>query len=280
MVRYKYGIIVIAYNRLESIKRLLTQLNKCDYRKEDVSLIISIDNNRSEKVIEYCRNYKWLHGNKTVITYPKRLGLRNHVLKCGDYINKYSLDAVAVFEDDVFPSIGFYQYMVQAVDFYYNDVDVAGISLYSHQINVNANLNFIPSIVNSDVYFMQFAQSWGQIWMKNQWKDFIEWYKKKVQCSDSIINEDIPTFVANWPETSWLKYHIQYCIENNKYFVYPYHALTSCFSDVGEHTNEKNTNFQVPLYEGVKLNYKFITLHDEKSIKYDAFLKEWGWKDI
>ena len=39
----KPAIIVIAYNREESLKRLLTSLNNAIYESDDITLIISID---------------------------------------------------------------------------------------------------------------------------------------------------------------------------------------------------------------------------------------------
>ena len=48
----KPAIIVIAYNREESLKRLLTSLNNAIYESDDITLIISIDKSDNEKVFK------------------------------------------------------------------------------------------------------------------------------------------------------------------------------------------------------------------------------------
>ncbi|MGU8132235.1 hypothetical protein ACV3S0_07820 [Clostridium perfringens] len=264
------GIVVIGYNRVNSLDRILNRLNFCEYFGDKITLIISIDNCGKRDAEEYAKSFKWNHGEKIVKTFPKRLGLRKHVLKCGNYMNEFNLDAIAVFEDDIYPSICFYNYMKQSVDFYKNNKNIAGISLYNHNWNVIANKPFYPmNSVDKDNYFMQFAQSWGQIWMRKSWNDFYKWYKENENYSDNL---EIPLEVVNWPKTSWLKYHIKYCIEQNKYFVYPYKSLSTCFTDCGEHAVENSSKFQVVLEENFKKIYKFELL-DRNAIKYDAFFE-------
>ena len=128
-----------------------------------------------------------------------------------EYLNEY--DAISVLEDDIIVSPGYYQYMKQAVKCYKENMDIAGISLYSHKMNVNVDLPFVPEPDGYDVFFMQFAQSWGQIWMREQWFAFREWYLTHAE--EPVAANNVPGFVSGWPKTSWLKYHIKYCIEKN-----------------------------------------------------------------
>ena len=114
----QYGIVAIGYNRRDSLKRLLDALNEAEFREEQVLLIISLDYSGMPEIRELAEQYHWKHGEKLVKAYTERQGLRKHILHCGDYIEEYHLDAVAVFEDDVIPSPAFYNYMVQAVPFY------------------------------------------------------------------------------------------------------------------------------------------------------------------
>ena len=118
-----YAIVAIGYNRVNSIKRLLESLLRADYLNDKVDLIISIDNSGTTSVEEYAANMEWPFGNKIIKTYPKRMGLRNHILTCGDYVEGY--DGIAVFEDDIFVAPTFYSFMKQAVEFYKDDDNVA-----------------------------------------------------------------------------------------------------------------------------------------------------------
>lgn len=267
---YKYGIVVVGYKNLNGMQRLLNALDKADYSGENISLIISIDKSDEDSVIQYAINFNWKHGEKFVRTFEERQGLRKHVLICGNYLNEYDFNAIAVFEDDIMPSKYFYEFMKQSVIKYYDNMDIAGISLYTHCLNVNVNKVFSPLKVKEDNYFLQFAQSWGQIWMRKQWNKFMDWYLENKNWD--IKDYSIPLQVLNWPDNSWLKYHIKYCIKQKKYFVYPYIAYSTCFSDVGEHVKTSTDIFQVQL-DINKYEQTNLSDFNEHSLKYNAFFE-------
>lgn len=267
----KYAVVVVGYNRVAGMLRLLDSLEQAQYGDEKLTLIISLDNCGDSAPEEAAKAFVWSHGEKIVRTFPERQGLRNHILSCGDFLKEY--DAIAVLEDDLLVSPAYYQYMKQAVEFYKGCKDIAGISLYSHKMNVNVDLPFMPQSGGADVFFMQFAQSWGQIWMKDQWQEFRLWYEENKE--EPVEGKNVPEFVSNWPKTSWLKYHIKYCIDQNKYFVYPYDSLTTCFSDAGEHSKQTNTVYQVPMAGKSKETYHFEKLASD-SVRYDAFFERQG----
>ena len=266
----KYGIVAIGYNRPDSMNRLLSALENADYLGRQVLLIVSIDNCGNNMVEEAAKAAPWTHGERIIRTFPQRQGLRDHILKCGSYMEGYDLDAIAVFEDDVVPSPVFFSYMVQCVACYSDNEDVAGISLYSHRINVNAKLPFQPQPSEYDVFWMQFAQSWGQIWLRKQWEAFADWYERE---NDHVFDpQRIPAFVCGWPKTSWLKYHIKYCVEKNKHFVYPYFSYATCFSAAGEHTSTTTSLLQVPMQTKV-VNGLRLPERVTDGVVYDAFFE-------
>lgn len=265
----KYGIVALGYNRVDSLERLLNKLSRCYYGEEKVTLIISLDFSGNIELKKKAEEYQWDYGEKIIKAYESNIGLRKHVLNCGNYMNEYGIDAIAIFEDDTYPSYNFFTYMTKAVDFYKEDDNIAGISLYSHQWNVNAQCVFEPYRTEYDVFFMQYAQSWGQVWIRQRWNEFYEWYldNEKFKAEDSL-----PEFVNSWPESSWLKYHIKYCVEKNKFFVYPYVPYATCFSDVGEHTKRKSTLQQVVVQEGTKKIFLFPE-YNEGAVAYDVFFE-------
>lgn len=266
------GIIVIGYNRLQSIMRLLNALQNANYPKMRILLIISLDYSKDTSIKEFAELFKWNYGEKILRLHRFRLGLREHVLQCGNYINEYNLDAAIIFEDDIFPAKDFYTYAEQAVEKYCEDDNVAGIALYSPRLNQNGGAVFEPAHSQYDNFFMQYACSWGQIWLKKQWNDFYQWYLENKDLSFDSLH--IPINVFGWPEDSWLKYHIRYCIEKEKYFVYPYVSLTTNFHEQGVHATQAENWFQVPFLEGVKDKYNFGSISD--AVKYDAFFERIG----
>ena len=265
----KYALIVVGYKRINGLARLLNSLNTAEYFGEEPTLIISIDNSGDNTVELFAKDFKWHHGEKRIKTYAERQGLREHILKCGDMVDEF--DAVAILEDDLYVSQGFFAYMKAAVEKYYDDERIAGISLYNYCWNENVGLPFQAAKSEYDGYFIQTSQSWGQVWMRKQWRAFREWYKDN---AGEIENDGtIPQVVVNWPASSWKKYHIKYCVTKDKYMVFPYESVSTCFSEVGEHCQRRDTFFQVPLLYGVKKEYMLPDLEDNKAVKYDVYFE-------
>ena len=263
------AIVIIAYNRLDGFERLVNSLQKADYATDKVDLIISIDNSGVNTIENCARQVEWNFGEKIIRTFPERQGLKKHILSCGVFIKKY--DAIVVLEDDLIVSPAFYQYAKQCVNMYSDCEDVAGISLYSHKRNVFAKYPFIPEPGIYDAYFQQMAQSWGQVWMKNQWTAFLDWYEKNKEGFE--LTSNLPVQLGSWGDNSWLKYHIKYCVEENKYFVYPYVSLTTCFSAAGVHSNQDDNVYQVPMYTQPKEQYELPQFGCSNAVYYDVFFE-------
>lgn len=261
------AIVVVAYNRIDSISRLLKSLEKANYF-EEVPLIISIDKSNTTIVEDYAKEYEWKYGSKTVICHAENMGLRKHILSCGDHLDKY--DALIILEDDLVVAPDFYNYSKAAVLKYQDCYNIAGIALYSYHVNPHTITPFFPCINNNDTYFIQWAPSWGQIWMKSQWRLFKEWYS--THSEEFTDAPHLPTNICHWGANSWLKYHTKYAIENGKYFVYPYVALSTTCGDQGEHAVENTSYFQSILFSGLNCDYKFADF-GEDAIMYDAFFE-------
>jgi hypothetical protein len=234
-------------------------------------LIISIDGRKGEEVVEVvevmevAENFKWPFGEKKLIFHDTHMGLRSHVLSCGDLVRDY--DGVIVLEDDLFVSPVYYQYTLQAFDFYKDDPKIAGISLYSNAYNETAQFPFRPLADDSDVFFLQYASSWGQFWSKAGWASFREWYDNRVP--EDISSGKLPANIKLWPETSWKKYFIRYIIQHDLYFVYPRFSLSTNFGDEGSNHRIAENLFQVPLWME-KQNFHFKSF-DESSAVYDVY---------
>lgn len=266
------AILVITYNRPDSLKRLLTSLSHAQYLDQtSVNLIISIDfqdSKQHQDVLEIARSYDWPFGEKRIIEHQANLGLRSHVLRCGDLSREY--EAIIMLEDDLVVSRFFYLYAVKALTQYDEDAAVAGISLYNHKTNFCNRLPFeLIGEISSDVYFMQIASSWGQAWTKKQWTGFRNWYDEGQK-----VNQDdvLPQAVLDWPESSWLKYFIKYLVVTDKYFVYPKVSFSTNFGDSGTHNPESDTSFQVPLVCSGIDYMRFPKMEDSINV-YDSFFE-------
>lgn len=264
-----FSIVVIAYDRPKSLSRLLESLSKITYNKK-IDLIISIDYKLDNvDVTEVAEKFLWRFGNKRIINHTKNMGLKNHVLFCGDLTNEY--DNVVILEDDLIVAPNLANYCEQVLSFYDNTDDIAGFSLYTHQKNIENNLPFIPLKTNSDVFLVQYAMSWGQIWTRKQWNSFKYWLE--IEDDNDFSKNILPSHLSTWSDKSWLKHHIKYCIEKEKFFVYPYQSLTSNSSEVGTHSNVTNSDFQVPLEYIVNNEKKYLYDEVKKLEKYDSFFE-------
>lgn len=262
------AIVVVAFNRANSIKRLLASLEEANYQDSNIPLIISIDRGIDNgNIYQIAQAFQWNHGTKMVIYHKENLGLRKHIIKCGSLSLEY--DAVIILEDDLVVSREFYTYAVQALEFSKDKDYIGGISLYTHLYNVHVSEPFTPIDDGYDNWYFQFASSWGEAWTQKQWKKFYTWYQKVE--GTNLAADNMPSYVSSWSDKSWLKYFIKYLIETDKYFFYPRISLTSNFSDIGTHVLVKeNSVYQVPLSNKRVRSFVFSTL-DESGAVYDAF---------
>lgn len=179
----------------------------------------------------------------------------------GDY------DALIILEDDLIVSSAFFLYAKQNIDRYYNESKVFGISLYSRTTTWSAS-QFLPVKNEFDNYFMQVTESWGQVWLKDQWKEFEEWYSK--HSNQLVCGTNIPKEIASFPETAYSRYLTTYLVEMDKYFSVPYIGFSTCFADAGERTSYSSFNEHTMMQIG-----GFLDVHlsdfNENAIRYDVF---------
>ncbi len=261
---YHPVVVVAAYNRSDSLTRVLSSLAAAHY-PDNVKLVISIDNNgANQHVVDVAKSFRWEFGEKEVIYHPERLGLRKHILKCGDLSLKYG--AIILLEDDLYVSPYFYDYTLKSLDYYADEPKLGGISIYSLPFAEANKLPFQPLEDNSDVFFMQMASSYGQCWTAKHWEDFKKWYDTN---PDLKAIDGLPFKIKNWTESSWKKYYIGYLIVHDKYFVFPRQSYTTNFNDPGENLIMRSLYVQVPI-QLFDREVKFVPFADSKNI-YDAY---------
>ena len=108
-------IVVVAYNRIESLKRILGSLLQAEHPDQGTELIISIDRGDNADVLDYANAFSWPFGEKQVIYQEENLGLKRHILKCGGLTRAH--DGIILLEDDLYVSPDFYRYALECYDF-------------------------------------------------------------------------------------------------------------------------------------------------------------------
>lgn len=259
----KIAIVAIGYSRLDGLRRLLDSCNRASYAVEDVPLVISIDASGNKEVYDYARNFQWNHGVKYVNIEKKRLGLKKHILQCGDLTRHFK--GVILLEDDLYVSPDFYNYACISMNKYGDDENVAGIAFYSNEFNGFLGIPFHPLNNGSDCFAMQAVCSWGEMWNNRMWTEFTSWLNN---WNEDYSNFDMPDIIKNWTR-AWSKYFYAYLLANHKYFIYPSTSLTTNFNDgAGEHGSTSSPIVQVHLQYGKK-DYRLFDFSDLE--KYDIY---------
>ena len=93
------AIIVPAYRRLDALSRLLNSINRAHFPDDGVRLIISLDGGATDAVVDRARNFNFNGGSAEVIERAEQLGLREHILWCGNQAREHG--SVIILEDDL-----------------------------------------------------------------------------------------------------------------------------------------------------------------------------------
>lgn len=259
----RIAIVVVGYNRLKSIKRLIDSLLVAQYPSTGVPLYISIDASGDEKLYEYVKSVEWPYGEKYINIQEKRLGLKAHIYQCGELTRYFK--AIILLEDDLVVSSYFFNYVVRSVEEYGEEDIIAEISLYKNELNGYVSLPFRNLQDGSDVFLMKDISTWGQCWTEQMWRNFVKW--RDSHSEDDILKVDMPERIKNW-ERAWSKYYLAYVIDTRRYALFPNISLTTNFSDAGEHGCTQNSAVQVSLLQGDK---QYVFNDVSKLARYDIY---------
>lgn len=271
----KPAIVVVGYNRPDTLKRLLHSVGIATYHDSDIDLIISLDKAVNEKdVVKVANDFDWRYGKKAIRRFSERQGLRKHIIQCGDLTEKYG--AVIILEDDLLVAPDYYEYVKAALDYYENEECITGIALYSHEWNGYARKNFVPMADQYDTYLGQYSITWGQCWNYKWWNHFKTWYLAHE--GKLAENPKIPMNINHWSDRSWGKYFVNYIVEKDKYYVIPRISRSTNCSDIGEHVRIADNVHQVRLMTGLVELYHFAPV--KMAQKYDIYFENINIKDV
>ncbi len=261
----KPAIVVVAYNRPDALLRLLDSLAAL-HGAADVPLVISIDGGgeRFAQVVSVAEQFEWLLGEKQVLVRERPYGLIDHVFACGDLVDAFG--SIILLEDDLVVSPMAYRYAADALDFYADDPQIAGISLNALWFHGITHEPFTPYLDDGDVFFMQIAWFQGQAYTRTQWTQFRQWHHL---ANLAIQPEDqMHELFQSFPPTDWFPLKTKYLVQTDRYYVFPRESLSTNFGDSGTHVRGTSF-FQVPL-QTRRVNFRFQALADSVAV-YDSF---------
>ena len=257
----KLAIVLVAYNRSESLKLLMDSLLNVKINQE-IPLIISIDNNGTNEVNQIANEYNWPYGEKTVVIHNHKKGLVNHFIWAGNQTEFY--ENVIILEDDLLVSPGLVSFSTQLIDFFKNDAQVAAVSLYNPIINQLTGTRFYQIPEGNDVYFLQ-QPYWGNIWFRDKWQQFAK-YLDTYKENKALL----PKNIAIWRE-SFKKIYIQFLIENEFYMATPRTSIVTNQCIAGLHSSGRSGYFHTAV-ETEEYTYKLKACKSSLA-RYDAFME-------
>ena len=261
----KCAIVVVGYNRTDSLLRLLNSLQRAEYPSEDIPLVISLDYGGGDAIRTAVEEFNWIHGKKICIFHKENLKLRKHMFSCMSLTEYFK--GIILLEDDIFVSPVFYHYAQSAIKYYGNNNQVAGISLYSTSVS---NFSHKPLYImhgTSDVYAAQMVETWGECFTYNMWKHFNKWYEENTDINWDQI--DMYPFIKQW-KNAWSKYYFAWMLSSGKFFIEPYTSLSTCFSDAGVHSSKGiPSNAQQEILQYERKEFKFDIF--DNLYKYDVY---------
>ena len=177
-------IVVLAYNRAESLRKCLMSLNTVDYEGSKVSLHVWIDrhnetNTLHAPTLKVATTFTFLYGTYSYHIQPNHVGIQ------GQWLNtwrpsKNCTEIALILEDDMTVSRYFWRWLRAAHVAYGNRADVSGYGLaHPGMEHVHATFLDIPAMYN--VYLYRVICTWGFAPRAESWRQFQNWFYEKEQ---------------------------------------------------------------------------------------------------
>ena len=248
-----FRIIVLAYNRQNSLRRLLESLNKAYYFNGNVLLDIWLDRSKNgtydNQTLTVAKNFRFNKGLKKVHVHKKHVGIYGQWLDT--WRPNYQTKEIAViFEDDITVSPWYYLYLRLVHEQYRERNDINGFSMEQNIKHGSSNGNIKVSGENI-VFLYPVLGTHGFSPKRDNWIKFLNWYdvKSKESLVPLVPEIEKPTmwytkFIAqNRTDTMWEMWHIYFAHHNNELTLYPNFgfniALTYDWKEKGLHSNGK-----------------------------------------
>ena len=285
-------IILITYDRKDSLKKCLGALQNADIMGVNAALEIWIDISKDEKVnggvLALANSFKWRHGRTCVHVQTKHVNVAFQWIY--SWRPKSGSKEIGVFiEDDVDVSKYFFRYLKKARDFYANNKEINGICLNDENCQISRGAKtgrplVRPTGKNDIVYLYGLFCTWGYAPHPDHWRAFQDWYHKV-----SLNPNFDPTAKEAALESGWYwlfkkqnktdtmlheMYLIRYSIDHKLVTLHPnLQVLQTHSHSLTTNRKEKGLHFG----GGEKVEDHRLTVWKEDFVKFPKSPKKYGW---
>ncbi|KAI6659192.1 hypothetical protein LOD99_14866 [Oopsacas minuta] len=220
----KLTIIVLAYNRPESLKRLLSSLQRVKFGKDRIDLKVILDtdlhNSYDVDCLKVLYQYKWIHGSFNIHKHKTHQGSLNQWLKA--WQPSSNRERALILEDNMIVSRHFYTAIAR--EFVTHQDDVTGISLepsfityYKNKLTPRVFFNYTNRVLNL------YRNSGAFIPSTSYWRDFLKWMKKIPKDLDTEFLKHAPAYRHRFHGyyTNWYEHEISVWFSYFSEFVQP-----------------------------------------------------------
>jgi glycosyltransferase involved in cell wall biosynthesis len=279
-------VVLFTYNRIETLKKTVEFLQKCDLSSETELFIFSDAAKNDNDILEVkkvrdfissIRGFKNLH----IVKSANNKGLANSIINgVSEIINQFG--KVIVLEDDLLVSSNFLNYMNRALDFYEHQQNVFSVSGFIFDMK-------IPDDYAYDVFFTKRNCSWGWAMWKDRWNE-IDW---KIKDFESFINSQEQRKAFNRIGTdltdslirqqkgeinSWAIRCNYHQFKKDTYTVYPAKSKVNNigFDKNATHTKQRFNRYFTTLENPVKNQFSFPSGVKENKILLRRFSRKYS----
>ncbi|GAB1603876.1 uncharacterized protein LOC115218871 isoform X2, partial [Argonauta hians] len=225
-------LIVIVYNRADSVTKCLTALNKAHYFNDKVHIDVWIDRSKNGIIdpltYKAASKFNFEHGTYKVHNQTTHAGIY------GQWINtwqppKDSKEIAVIIEDDINLSPYFYQYLKAAHKKYRDYQSINGFALQGANMKHGGMPGQLMAPEGNTVFLYPILGTWAFSPKINNWIAFKEWFYRNSPNPEFIprVPNILPT---KWYENGrtegninpkmWSMWHIYYAYLHNEVTLY------------------------------------------------------------
>ncbi|KAK3586254.1 hypothetical protein CHS0354_034249 [Potamilus streckersoni] len=225
-------IIVIVYNRAQSLLRLLESLNSAHYFGDRVAIHVWIDRSRTGMIdaetYRVAKRFIFRHGRYYIHNQTCHVGIYGQWMGTWNPHNGSSEKAV-ILEDDISVSPYFYKWLKLVYKKYSHRDDINGYALQGVSMKHGKFSNGLIEVdTKHKTFLFPILGTWGFSPKVKHWSQFLEWYRDSLK--DPEFQPIIPGILPSrwWSEFTekgkidgmWEMWHIYHAWINRYYTLY------------------------------------------------------------
>ncbi|WAR15499.1 hypothetical protein MAR_005604 [Mya arenaria] len=275
ITKYDLRILVIVYNRAQSMLRLLNSINEANFDGDNVKLEVWIDRSKAGVVdtltVKTAEEFVFKHGHYEVLKHSQHVGIYGQWFATWK-ARVNSSEIAVILEDDLIVSPHFYKYLKLVHNKYDNVPEINGFSLQGisikHAIGYSSQTLEAPE--SCLVYLYPVLGTWGFSPSRDNWIHFLEWFSQVIQ------NKTFQPYVPGNVVTAWYKifqaqgradgeqsiYHIYHSWKFKEYTLYPnfkgHKGLTTNWLEAGLHYSGNASKPSNELLKEWKSDYEHL----------------------